>query len=132
MLRMSLNWRTLAYGLGFGALDATALPIVKGVSTGWNPLLMIIPVVLYGISPFILLSALKQETLTIMNLVWDLTSDLTVTFIGLVGFAEKISPIKSIGIVFSFIGLVLMTYENENFDNVISSNVSAFRSIFAT
>ena len=129
---MSLNWRTLAYGLGFGALDATALPIVKGVSTGWNPLLMIIPVVLYGISPFILLSALKQETLTIMNLVWDLTSDLTVTFIGLVGFAEKISPIKSIGIVFSFIGLVLMTYENENFDNVISSNVSAIRSIFTT
>ena len=66
-----------------------------------------------------------------MNLVWDLTSDLTVTFIGLVGFAEKISPIKSIGIVFSFIGLILMTYQNEQFDNVISSNVSAIRSIFA-
>ncbi|NDE17241.1 hypothetical protein EBZ80_20150 [bacterium] len=119
---MGFNWRTLGFGLGFGALDATALPIVKGVSTGWNPLWMAIPVLLYSLSPFMLLAALRQETLTIMNLVWDLTSDLVVTAIGLIGFAEQISPTKALGVVFSFCGLALMSYDSHTVNEFLSRN----------
>lgn len=118
-----INWRTLAFGLGFGALDATALPIVKGVSIGWDPAWMIIPSLLYAVSPFVLLTALREESLTIMNLVWDLTSDLVVTFIGLVIFAEKISPIKMLGVFVSFIGLALMTWESEAVNGFLNRNV---------
>lgn len=80
---------------------------------------MVIPVLLYGASPFLFLKALEKESLTIMNLVWDLTSDLIVTFIGLVLFAETISPVKAIGICFSFIGLILMTYEGDGWNEFI-------------
>ena len=129
-----INWRTLGFGLTFGLLDSIALPIVKGVSSGWNPLLMIVPVLLYGASPFLFLKALEKETLTIMNLVWDLTSDLVVTFIGLVIFAETISPVKAVGICFSFVGLILMSYEGDGWNEAISRNVKAaketFRAIF--
>jgi hypothetical protein len=37
-----INTHTMLYGLAFGALDSIALPIVKGVSIGWNPAWMLI------------------------------------------------------------------------------------------
>lgn len=119
------NWRTISYGLGFGALDATALPVVKAVSKGAHPAWMIVPVLLYGASPFLLLSALRQETLTIMNLVWDLTSDLIVTFIGLIVFGETISPVKGLGVATSFIALTLMSYENHAVNDFLTRNFRA-------
>jgi multidrug transporter EmrE-like cation transporter len=125
-----MSWRTLSYGLGFGALDATALPIVKGVSKGWNPAWMVIPVLLYGASPFLLLSALRQETLTIMNLVWDLTSDVVVTLIGLLVFGETLSPVKGLGVATSFVALTLMSYENHAINDFLSRNFQAVRSAF--
>jgi multidrug transporter EmrE-like cation transporter len=124
-----LNWRTLAYGLGFGLLDATALPIVKGVSTGWDPAWMIIPTLMYAAAPSILLTALRKETLTIMNLVWDLSSDLTVTIIGLLVFAEKISPIKMLGVFVSFIGLILMTWESDAINGFLNQNFEGLKNV---
>jgi multidrug transporter EmrE-like cation transporter len=125
MSTLPINWRTLAYGLSFGALDATALPVVKAVSKGANPAWMIVPVLLYGASPFLLLSALRQETLTIMNLVWDLTSDVVVTFIGLIIFGETISPVKGLGVAASFIALTLMSYENHALNDFLTRNYRA-------
>ncbi len=122
-----MSWRTLGYGLGFGALDATALPIVKGVSRGWNPLWMAIPVLLYAASPFLLLSALRQETLTIMNLVWDLTSDVVVTLIGLLVFGETLSPVKGLGVATSFVALTLMSYESHTVNDFLTRNYQNVR-----
>lgn len=116
------NWRTLGFGAAFGLMDSIVLPIIKNVSQGWNPLWMIVPVLLYGASPFLFLKALEQETLTIMNLVWDLTSDLIVTFIGLVIFAERLPPLKLLGVVFSFMGLFLMTYEGDGWNEFLARN----------
>ena len=127
---MSFNLRTLGYGLGFGALDATALPVVKAVSNGAHPAWMIVPVLLYGASPFLLLSALRHETLTIMNLVWDLTSDLVVTFIGLIVFGETISPVKGLGVATSFVALTLMSYENNAVNDFLARNYRAVRDTF--
>jgi len=127
---MSLNWRTLTYGVAFGALDSIALPIVKGVSMGWDPAWMVIPAILYAGSPFLFLTALRQETLTIMNLVWDLTSDLVVTFIGLVIFAETISPIKALGVCISMIGLIMMSWESPTVNDYLSRNFTAVKEVF--
>lgn len=105
------NYRTLFFGALFGLLDAISLPVVKGVSQGWKPLWMAIPLVIYAINPFIFLKALSTESLAIMNLVWDLSSDIIVTFIGIFGFGEHIPRTKMIGVVLSFVSLFLMTYE---------------------
>jgi multidrug transporter EmrE-like cation transporter len=117
-----INWRTLQYGLTFGAIDSIALPIIKGVSTGWNGWLIVIPMFLYGMSPLIFLKALEKETLTIMNLVWDMTSDLIVTLIGIFVFAEKLSPLKLLGVALSFVSLFLMTYEGDGWNDYLTRN----------
>ena len=125
-----INWPTIMYGGLFGLLDAIALPIIKGVSRGLNFKWMAIPFILYALSPFIFLKALASETLTIMNLVWDMSSDIIVTLIGLLFFRETISPVKKVGVILSFISLFLITYEGDGWNELISSNykrvVSAF------
>ncbi len=120
-----INWRTLGFGATFGIIDSIALPVIKSVSRGWSTWWMAVPVLLYGLSPFIFLKALEKETLTIMNMVWDLSSDLIVTAIGILIFAEHISPTKLLGVLFSFIGLFLMTYEGDGWNDFLTRNYRA-------
>ena len=121
---------TLIYGLLFGILDSLALPIVKGVSLGWNKWLMIFPILLYACSPLIFLQSLKTETLTIMNLVWDLSSDIIVTLIGLLIFSEKISPIKLLGVISGFVSLLLLSYDNQTMNGFLAEKFNLTSSIF--
>jgi multidrug transporter EmrE-like cation transporter len=107
---MHFNGRTILFAIIFGLLDCVALPIIKGVSIGWKPAFMIIPLIIYSISPFVFLKGLEQESLTILNLVWDLTSDVVITIIGLFIFSEKLNPYNLVGVGLSFIALLLMTY----------------------
>lgn len=124
------NWRTIAFGLLFGFLDSLALPLIKNVSLGWSFKWMAVPAILYAASPFIFLSALKKESLTIMNLVWDLTSDVIVTLIGLFIFSEKLPPVKMFGVVLSLLSLLMMTYEGDGWNEFISRNYNKVAETF--
>jgi multidrug transporter EmrE-like cation transporter len=126
-----LNLRTLLFGLVFGLLDAISLPTIKSVSTGaLKPIWMGVPFILYAASPFLFLYGLKGESLTILNLVWDLSSDVIITLIGLLIFAEKISSVKMLGVCFSFIALFLMAYEGDGLESFLSSNIAKVRDLF--
>ena len=106
---MVLNMEALAYGVGMGSVDAIIFPIVKYVSLGLDPIWMIIPMIVYAFEPFILLKSLQKETLTVMNLIWDLSSCVLVTMIGLFYFNEKLSSTKLIGVLLSVISIALLT-----------------------
>jgi multidrug transporter EmrE-like cation transporter len=126
-----LNTRTLGLGLLFGALDAIVLPTVKSVSSGllsfkW----MAFAALLYGLAPFLFLQGLKGETLTILNLVWDLTSGIIITVIGLFYFAESLSYTKILGVIFSFVALFFMAFESQPFENVLEGGVRKIKHIF--
>lgn len=116
-----IQWRTLAFGAAFATLDSISLPIIKGVSQGWNPWMILVPMVLYGLSPLMFLKALEKETLTIMNLVWDLSSDVLVTLIGLLVFAERLPPLKILGVCLSFVSLFLMSYEGNGWNEYLAN-----------
>lgn len=118
------NLRTLFYGVGFGLLDAIGLPTIKAVSNGalgykW----MALPFLLYATSPFIFLQGLAGETLTILNLVWDLSSDLIITAIGLLYFRETIGYTKGLGVCLSFVALFLMSYESVMLEKTLEGGV---------
>jgi len=93
------------------ALDVTTFPIVKYVSMGLDPVWMIIPMFLYAFEPLILLKSLTHESLTVMNIMWDLMSVVLVTCMGLFYFNEKISLTKICGVILSIISIGLLTYE---------------------
>jgi hypothetical protein len=129
-LRKMLNKRTLLFGLLFGLLDAVSLPTIKAVSKGMLGFgFMAIPFILYAASPFLFLEGLKGETLTILNLVWDLSSDLIITLIGLFYFAESISYTKTLGVLFSFVALFLMSYESQPLEHLLAGGMRSIKTV---
>jgi hypothetical protein len=54
---------------------------------------------------------LDTETMTVMNLLWDVLSDVFVTVEGLYFFGEKLSTRKMWGVAFSFLSVFLLTAE---------------------
>jgi multidrug transporter EmrE-like cation transporter len=106
------QWTTILYGCLLALIDVIMMPITKlvnkGVLTlGW----MVIPTLVYALDPWIFLKSLSTETMVIMNMVWNMVSNIAVTYTGLILFGEKISMIKGIGIALSFISILLMTWE---------------------
>ena len=107
---MTLNWNALYYGISLAGMDVLAFPFVKLVSLGWNPLFMILPTLLYALDPYFLLQSLKYENLAIMNLLWNLLSNILITVMGIYLFQEKISRFKTIGVLLGLISIGIMTY----------------------
>jgi drug/metabolite transporter (DMT)-like permease len=119
---MNFNWTTLMYGLILATIDAIALPILKGVHTGqFGRWMLGIPVGVYALNPMIFYNALKTESLTVMNFVWDLMSDVVVTLIGIFYFKEVVPTTKKFGIVLSFISLFLLSYEGNGIHDLIKT-----------
>ena len=101
----------LLYGSFLAIVDVFALGILKYINLGkLSNSYLIIPTIVYAIQPHIFLASLKYENMTVMNLLWDVLSDVLVTGSGLLFFKEKLSHTKMMGIVFAFIGIVLLTW----------------------
>lgn len=101
--------------------DFISLPILKGVKTlQWPRWLLTIPICLYAFDPIIFYTALGTETLTVMNIVWDIMSDIVVTMMGLLFFKEVLPTTKKVGLGLSFVSLFLMTYEGDGWGEMFN------------
>lgn len=108
-----LNTTPLKFGFIMAAVDVFMLSIIKKVSLDSKIIRwMILPTIIYAIQPWIFLQSLQYESLIIMNLLWDLISDVLVTLTGLIFFKETIGPYKLIGVVLSFISITLMSLDD--------------------
>ena len=104
-----IDWVALTFGSVMASIDVLSLGIVKNVSGGtYKMWTMAIATAMYALQPWIFLSSLSGSSLTIMNLMWDLTSDIMVTLVGLFYFREKIGHTRLIGLILGFVALVLM------------------------
>ena len=100
----------LFLGGSMAAIDVVILSIIKLISTGSikNILWMIIPTIVYSLQPWIFLKSLQFESLTVMNLLWDMMSDVLVTIVGLFLFKEQLTIRKLCGVGLSFISIYLL------------------------
>ena len=104
----------LVYGTYMAVVDVFMLGLLKAINLGWvNSALIFLPTLIYAMQPWVFLASLKFESLTIMNLLWDVISDVLVTAMGLLFFKESITRTKMIGVGFSFISIFLLTYPGE-------------------
>ena len=107
---MQFNWPALKYGLVLAGMDVLAFPFVKhislgGLSLGW----MIVPTIFYALDPYILLQSMRFEGLAIMNLLWNMMSNILIIFIGVYLFEERITLLKWIGISLSLVSICLLS-----------------------
>lgn len=91
--------------------DVVNLGILKKLHTGAikNFTWLGIPIFLYSLQPLIFYFGLGHTSMTALNLLWDVMSDVLVTASGLFYFKEKLSMRKYIGVLFSFIAIILLS-----------------------
>ena len=107
-----MNWYVLGFGTALALIDLVMMPIAKLVSVGKLPLwTMGIATILYAADPWIFLRSLNVEGMAVMNLVWNLVSNVLVTLFGLVVMEEKVSTMKKIGVALSFVCIYLLSAE---------------------
>ncbi len=110
------NLVPLAFASLMAFIDTIVLSLFKAYSLDQIKWRAVIPIgmVLYSLHPYIFLQSLKYESMTVMNLLFDVISDITVTIVGLFYFKEGITKIKAVGLVFAFIGITLLSWDSIN------------------
>jgi multidrug transporter EmrE-like cation transporter len=118
---VQFEWAPLAFGTIMASIDVVMLGIIKSVSLNQSKLLrwMIIPTIAYAIQPWIFLQSLKFESLIVMNLMWDLISDILVTLVGVFYFKEQVGPYKTIGVVLSLISMTFMSITDGTWEDFL-------------
>jgi len=103
----------LIYGTYMATVDVFMLGILKAINLGWiSSSLIFLPTLIYAMQPWIFLKSLEFESMTVMNLLWDVTSDVLVTATGLYFFKEKLSRTKLLGVGLSLISIMLMGWKD--------------------
>ncbi len=117
----SINWIPVGFGALMASIDVFMLSIIKSISGNPSRFLkwMILPTIVYAIQPWIFLSSLQFESLIVMNLMWDLISDILVTATGFLYFKEKIGPYKTLGVILSFVSIVLMSIQDGKWEDFL-------------
>jgi multidrug transporter EmrE-like cation transporter len=106
--------------LGYGGLmalgDSIVLSSLRAYNLGWIKWggIVFLAMFFYSFQPLIFLKSLEHNnSLTVMNLLWDVMSDVSVTIIGLFYFKEKLTMLKKIGVFLSVISIILLTCEEK-------------------
>lgn len=98
--------------------DVTAMSIMKNITTGaFSTAYMGLVMLIYALQPWLFLKGITYSGMTVMNLSWDILSDIIVTVVGLFYFREQLSGTKLLGVGFAFIALFLFSYNSESRDN---------------
>ena len=98
------------YALYMASIDALIMPLMKakklGMLTGnWMfPLASLV----YATQPLIFYTSLSTGSMTIMNILWDVISDVLVTIIGVFVFGETLSSLQWLGMVLAISGITLL------------------------
>jgi multidrug transporter EmrE-like cation transporter len=106
---------SMGYGGIMALIDALILSSLKAYHLGWIRWrgILLIAMTVYACQPLLFLDSLRYSSLTIMNLLWDVMSDVLVTAIGLYYFSEKLSNMKKVGVLLSIISIILLTWKEE-------------------
>jgi multidrug transporter EmrE-like cation transporter len=104
----------LGFGGSMALIDGFILSSLKAYHLGWLQWrgIIVIAMLIYSFQPLLFLESLKFNSLTVMNLLWDVMSDVLVTSIGLFYFKEKLTKFKKMGVVLSIISIVLLTWKD--------------------
>jgi len=94
-------------------VDVISLGVIKKHTEGVWKSMWTVPLAmgLYALQPLFFLESLKYESMTVMNILWDIISDFMVTAEGLFYFKEKLSTLKYVGLALAFIAIVILSYD---------------------
>lgn len=105
----------LLIGILLAMSDVVNMSLMKFINLGKVGVLwMIVPTILYMLQPWVFYLGLGSTSMTVLNLSWDLFSDVLVTIVGLLFFRESVSPTKKYGVGFALLALCLFALDGIN------------------
>jgi len=98
----------LFYGLALASNDVINMSIVKNISIGiltqnW----LYLAYILYGFQMIVFYKGMQVTGMSVLNLTWNLISNVVITLIGLYYFKENITHLEIWGILFAIFALFL-------------------------
>ena len=91
-------------------LETTAMGIIEDSANKRNKY-FIIGIVIYGIVAYILYNILKNGNVAITNALWNATTVVLVTLMGIFYFDEKFTLYQYIGLAFAILAIVFIEME---------------------
>jgi multidrug transporter EmrE-like cation transporter len=114
---MGFSLIPVGFGVVMAALDLIMMSTIKQVGTGSWPMRTGLPfaTLIYALEPYIFLQAMSAtgEGLAVVNLVWNLSSDILVTLMGVLWFGEKLHGTRWIAVGMSLVALTLFAYTDK-------------------
>ena len=103
----------ITIGLYLAIVDILGMTITKQVSIGFfQSNSMAIAFIIYGFQMLIFRHGLESTSMTVLNLTWNLFSNVIITLIGLFYFKENISHLEKYGLGFAIFALFLFGLSN--------------------
>jgi hypothetical protein len=118
----SVNWKIgrfsflpIVFGVMMASLDILMMSTGKMTSLKQIPYSTGLPIatLIYSIEPYIFFKSLNYESMTTMNLIWDLTSNVMVTLFGVFYFKESIKGLRWLAVLFAIFALILFIYTHD-------------------
>jgi len=109
---ISRNIMSILIGLLLAVFDLFNMAMMKNISLNRSPtMLMGLVTALYAVQPWIFIKGLNFTSMTVLNLSWDLLSDILVTLSGLLYFRESLTEYKIVGVLFALVALTLFAVD---------------------
>ena len=98
------------FALYMSVIDAIILTLLKSHKIGMIEGFWVFPLafIVYGFQSIMFYIGLSFGSMTVLNVLWDVTSDVIVSLIGVYFFGESLNTIQCIGLVLSLAGITLL------------------------
>jgi multidrug transporter EmrE-like cation transporter len=105
---MNIFNNAIMIGLCLAIIDIISMSVTKQVTLGFlQNKWMVFAFILYGCQILIFKHGLESTSMSVLNLSWNLLSNIVITLIGIFYFQEKINNLESYGILFALFSLFL-------------------------
>lgn len=110
-MHLFLHLKGLLLGLLLAINDVISLGMTKNIylqkGVFKNIFFIIIPMILYSFQIPLFYFGLSHTSLVILNLYWDILSDILVTMIGIFYFKESVNFLVILSLIFAFLSIIL-------------------------
>ena len=119
----SLKWKIgkfsvlpIVFGVAMALLDVGMMGVAKLTHQKKFSYLggLLLSTAIYAPQPYLFLKALNFENMTAVNLIWNLSSDLIVTLMGVFYFGEKIAGLRWVAVGMALFSLLLFAYTDKD------------------
>ncbi len=108
---LTRKFKALLFGLSMAIIDAIVLSLLKIQNTHqkYTNTFFVVAMIIYAFQPLIFYKGLSYAPMSILNILWDLFSDLIVCIIGFLIFKEQLTTRQYIGVILAFMSIILLS-----------------------